>query len=133
MLHGPKKTQRMAAKLRREMSWPEIVLWRALKERPGGLRFRHQSPAGLYAIDFFCPRYKLAVEVDGEAHGRGDRPARDEVRDAWIAARGVRTLRVQAVDVLADLDAVVRLIVHTAGVASPPDSSPGKGGGAPKA
>ena len=133
MLHGPKSTQRLAAKLRREMTWPEIVLWRALKARPGGLRFRHQSPAGEYALDFFCPRYKLAVEVDGEAHGRGDRPARDEVRDAWVAAQGVRTLRVRAVDVLADLDAVVRLIVHAAGTTSRPESSPGRGGGAPKA
>ena len=86
MLHGPKSTQRQAAQLRREMTWPEIVLWRALKTRPGGLRFRHQHPAGPYVLDFFYARHRLAVEVDGEAHGRGDRPARDEARDAWLAS-----------------------------------------------
>ena len=114
------------------MTWPKIVLWRALKDRPGGLRFRHQHPAGPYALNFFCPRYKLAVEVDGEAHGRGDRPARDSVRDAWIAAQRVRTPRV--VDVLADLDAVVRQIVHTAagpGRELPLHHRPKRAGGPP--
>jgi hypothetical protein len=28
------------------------------------------------------------VEVDGEAHGRGDRPERDAERDAWLEAQG---------------------------------------------
>ena len=114
MLHGPKRTQQIAAWLRREMTLPELILWEALKARPGGLRFRHQHPAGEYALDFFCPRWRLAIEVDGEAHERGDRPARDEARDAWVLAQGVRTLRVPAKDVLGELDAVVRYIVAEA-------------------
>lgn len=111
MLHGPKPTQQRARKLRHEMSLPEVLLWRELRKRPGDLRFRHQHPAGDYVLDFFCPRYRLALEVDVEAHDRGDRPERDLVRDAWLAAQGVRVLRVAARDVLGDLDAVVRLIV----------------------
>ncbi len=114
MLHGPKPTQKRAKQLRREMSLPEVLLWQALRKRPGDLRFRHQHPAGEYVLDFFCPRFRLAVEVDGEAHDRGDRPDRDVVRDAWLMAKGVRVLRVSAKDVLADLDAVVRHIVVVA-------------------
>lgn len=114
MLHGPKPTQRRAKKLRREMSLPEVLLWQALRKRPGDLRFRHQHPAGEYVLDFFCPRVRLAVEVDGQAHDRGDRPERDAERDAWLMAQGVRVLRVSAKDVLADLDAVVRYIVFVA-------------------
>ena len=111
MLHGPKPTQRRARKLRREMSLPEVLLWQALKKRPGDLRFRYQHPAGEYVLDFFCPRIRLVVEVDGQAHDRGDRPERDAERDAWLVAQGVRVLRVSAKDVLGDLDAVVRFIV----------------------
>lgn len=114
MLHGPKPTQRRAKRLRREMSLPEVLLWRELRKRPGDLRFRHQHPAGDYVLDFFCPRCRLALEVDGEAHDRGDRPERDLVRDAWLAAQGGRVLRVSAKDVLGDLDAVVRFIVISA-------------------
>ena len=111
MLHGPKRTQKRAKQLRREMTLPEILLWRALQQRPAGLRFRKQHPAGEYVLDFFCPRFKLAVEVDGEAHERGNRPERDAVRDAWVRAQGVRTLRIPAAEVMHDLEAVVRHIV----------------------
>jgi very-short-patch-repair endonuclease len=96
------------------MSLPEVLLWQALRQRPSGLKFRRQHPAGHYVLDFFCARHRLAVEVDGETHSRGDRPERDEVRDRWLGEQGVRVVRIAAKDVLGDLDAVVRFIVHTA-------------------
>jgi very-short-patch-repair endonuclease len=111
MLHGPKRTQKRAAQLRREMSLPEVLLWQALRQRPGGLKFRHQHPAGEYVLDFFCPRRRLAIEVDGEAHSRGDRPHTDAIRDAWISRQGVRTIRIPAREVLHDVEAVVRHIM----------------------
>jgi very-short-patch-repair endonuclease len=46
----------------------------------------------------------LAIEVDGYSHGTGDRPQRDEKRDAWLAARGIRTLRLRAQLVLSDMN-----------------------------
>lgn len=115
MLHGPRSTLKRARVLRRTMTLPEVLLWQALRQRPGGLRFRRQHPAGAYVLDFFCPAARLAIEVDGEAHARGDQPGRDAQRDAWIARHGVRTLRVAAGDVLRDLDGVVRQVVHVAG------------------
>jgi len=120
MLHGPKPTQRRAAKLRREMTLPEGLLWRELRKRPAGLRFRRQHPAGRYVLDFFCPSERLAVEIDGEAHDRGDRPVHDAARDKWLEAQGVRVLRISAREVLNDLDAVVRHITHIANPPPPP-------------
>ena len=107
MLHRPKRTQRRAARLRREMSLPEVLLWQELRKRPAGLRFRHQHPAGNYSLDFFCARYKLAIEVDGEPHERGDQPLRDAARDAWLGSQGVRVLRIPAAEVLSNLGGVV--------------------------
>ncbi len=124
MLHGPKETQHRAKHLRRTMTLPEIILWQELRRRPNGLRFRHQHPAGPYVLDFFCPRFKLAVEVDGEAHEYGDRPQRDEARDIWILSQGVKTLRLAAAEVLNNLEGVIQHIVATA-----QNSSPGGGGG----
>ena len=90
MLYGPKSTQRRARELRRTMSLPEVLLWQELRKRPEGLRFRRQHPAGPYVVDFFCPARKLAIEVDGEAHGYGDRPVRDRVRDDWLLGEGIK-------------------------------------------
>jgi hypothetical protein len=78
------------------MTLPEVLLWQELRKRPGDLRFRRQHPAGVYVLDFFCPRHRLAIEVDGEAHNRGDRPERDAVRSAWLAGEGIKVIRIPA-------------------------------------
>jgi very-short-patch-repair endonuclease len=96
------------------MTLPEVRLWLALRGNDAGLRFRRQYPAGGYVLDFYHAPSRLAVEVDGEAHERGDRPARDAQRDAWLAERGVLVVRYSARDVLAELEAVVRQIVALA-------------------
>ncbi len=114
MLHGPKSTQRRASQLREELTLPEVLLWQALRKRPGALKFRRQHPAGPYVLDFFCPAAKLAVEVDGKAHDMGDRPERDAARDAFVAEHGVQTLRIPATDVLRDRDEVIARIVAVA-------------------
>ncbi|WP_321163196.1 endonuclease domain-containing protein [Sphingomonas sp. Leaf412] len=100
-----------ARKERRSNNLPEVVLWRALRTRPAGLKFRRQHPIAGYCLDFACLSARLAIEVDGEAHARGDRPARDAARDAALRDLGFRTLRIPARDVLSDTDAAVRAIV----------------------
>ena len=124
MLSGPKSTIQRARGLRREMSLPERLLWRELRKRPNDLKFRKQHPAGPYSADFFCHQARLVVEIDGEAHERGDRSERDSRRDSWFAERHFRTLRIPASEVLNNLDGVVRWIVDHA------PSSPEGGGGA---
>jgi very-short-patch-repair endonuclease len=101
-----------ARRLRREMTLPEVLVWRVLRGRPEGYRFRRQHPSGLFVADFYCASARLVIEVDGVAHEMGDRLARDVRRDAWLAEQGVAVLRIPAKDVLHDLDAVVRLILR---------------------
>jgi very-short-patch-repair endonuclease len=92
----------------------EIGLWTALRRNDAGLRFRRQHAAGGYVLDFYCAPARLAIEVDGEAHNRGDRPTRDAVRDEWLAQQGLRVLRYPAGDVLSNLEGVVREIMTVA-------------------
>ena len=101
-----------AKAMRCTMSPSETALWAVLKERPGGFKFRRQHPAGDYVLDFFCPAAGLAIEVDGEAHDRGNRPERDMRRDAFLRECGVETLRIPAREVFANLDSVVSMIVE---------------------
>jgi len=111
-MDGSRITKDRAKALRRSMSLPEVLLWKALK---GGavdrLHFRKPHPIGPYILDFYCDAAKLAVEVDGATHGTEDRPERDDRRDAWLAAQGIATLRLPASLVLRDVDAAVRTIV----------------------
>jgi very-short-patch-repair endonuclease len=48
------------------MSLPEVLLWQALRARPGGWKFRRQHPSGPYVADFYCHEARLIVEVDGD-------------------------------------------------------------------
>jgi len=105
---------RNARKLRRKMSLPEVILWHWLRQRPDGLKFRRQHPTGPYVLDFFCSDARLAIEVDGEVHSRGDRPERDAVRDQRLVDAGIETMRIPAADLLKDADAVLRWIVAEA-------------------
>lgn len=103
-----------ARKLRRELTLPEGLLWRELRKRPEGLKFRRQHPSGAYVLDFYCSDARLAIEVDGFAHSTGHRPQRDEARDAWFAYAGIATLRIPAQAVLEDLAAAILHIVTEA-------------------
>ncbi|MFW2830465.1 endonuclease domain-containing protein [Sphingomonas sp. ID0503] len=96
------------------MTLPEVLLWQALRGRPAALRFRRQHPAGRYILDFYCPAVRLCIEVDGEVHGRGNQPAWDKERDAWLRSQSVRVLRIPAGEVLRDVEACVLHIVRVA-------------------
>jgi very-short-patch-repair endonuclease len=91
------------------MSFPERLLWRALRNQQCALRFRRQHPAGPYVLDFYCHEAKLCVEVDGEQHRFTAH--RDEARDRWLAGQGVRTLRIAAHEILDNLEGAVQHII----------------------
>ncbi len=130
---GKADAVRRARQQRRAMSPPELALWSVLRTRPGGLKFRRQHPVGRdLALDFFCNDARLAIEVDGEAHDRGDRPERDDARDRFLAGVGITTIRVPAVDVLRTLDDVVAGILHAAAARLPLHHSPSASGPPPR-
>ena len=100
------------------MTPPELALWMRLRRRaPGPPVFRRQHPFGPYVLDFYCAKAKLAIEVDGQSHGMGDRPARDERRDAFLARVGVRMRRYQASDVMADPNGIANGVFEAVGFA----------------
>jgi very-short-patch-repair endonuclease len=124
-MRAPVLTFKRARTLRREMTLPEVVLWGALRGgRLNGMRFRRQHPIGPYILDFYCPSTRLAVEIDGFAHDNPAQVEHDERRDAWLAARGVKIVRVAAADVLKDhkLEGVLLAIEQAA--APPPSAVP---------
>ena len=111
MINGPAGTLRRARKLRAEMSLPETMLWSALRQRPGGFKFRRQHPAGIYVLDFYCAKARLAIEVDGWVHDNPATAERDRRRSAFLLSQGVAITRVPASRVLGDMEAVVVRIV----------------------
>jgi very-short-patch-repair endonuclease len=114
MLSGPVETIRRARRLRRTMSLPEVLLWQELRKRPEGLKFRRQQAANKYVTDFYCHAARLAIEVDGQAHERGNAPEWDAERDLSLYRQDVMTIRIAACDVLDNLEGTVMHVVNQA-------------------
>ncbi len=107
-MRSPTPTHAFARKLRGELSLPEKLIWVRIRRRePGRPVFRRQHPIRPYVLDFYCAPARLCVEIDGQGHGFGDRPARDDRRDAFLAAAGIEVVRIPASTVLDDPEAVV--------------------------
>lgn len=57
----------IARKLRKDMTREERKLWYdCLHNLP--IRFYRQKPIGNYIADFYCPKLKLVIELDGSQH-----------------------------------------------------------------
>jgi very-short-patch-repair endonuclease len=100
-----------ARAMRREMTQAEYRLWTVLRDRElHHWRFRRQAPIGQYIADFFCPRLKLIVEVDGDQHGFDGNAQQDAARTHWLQRAGYRVLRFGNRDVMHNLDGVWQFI-----------------------
>jgi very-short-patch-repair endonuclease len=77
------------------MSLPEVLLWQQLRGAKSGPKFRRQHPVGPYIVTFTAVRLHSSSK---STHSRGDRPARDETRQAFLIENGYRVLRIPAAD-----------------------------------
>ena len=103
--------EQAAKKLRKNLTTAESHLWQALRNKQlKGLRFRCQHPVGNFILDFYCPAYKLAIEVDGEIHAQ--QIDYDKARTAELEKYGYRVLRFSNDQVMNHLPQVLEEIKH---------------------
>jgi very-short-patch-repair endonuclease len=121
-----------AKRERRSGNLPEVILWRELRKRPGGYKFRRQHPISDCVLDVACLERRLAIEVDGAAHDRGDRPERDVRRDAYLRSRGFEVLRISAREILGNLEGAIMTVVVACDRRSPLHHQPVAGGPPPR-
>ena len=57
------------------------------------MHFRRQHPVSKFIVDFYCHKFKLAIELDGEIHEQKDQKERDFIREKDLNALGIHVLR----------------------------------------
>jgi very-short-patch-repair endonuclease len=83
---------RLAARYRQNAPESERTFAAALQIlEPHGIFFQHQVPLYGYIGDFYSPRHKLLIEIDGPAHRKRQRY--DRIRDWHLKKKGIRTVR----------------------------------------
>lgn len=127
LLNGLRRLTVYARTMRKQPTDAEAVLWRRLRGRQLGVRFRRQHPVAGYIIDFYCPEARLAIELDGGGHADANQRRYDERRDRTLTEQGIRVMRLWNPDVLREQEAVLELIwtcVHGAPVPQNPHLNP---------
>ena len=97
--------------LRGNMTDAERHLWAKIRMKQlKGYQFYRQKPIGDYIVDFFCPRAKLVIEVDGSQHFSDEMTEHDRIRNEYLSSLGLRVLRFTNTDVLTHIERVVESI-----------------------
>ncbi len=99
--------------LRNNMPNAEVILWSQLKNKQfHNLKFRRQYGVGVYIIDFYCPKLKLAIELDGHSHYVEGVEEYDKQRQEYIESFGIHFLRFTNNDVYENLEGVLEEILN---------------------
>jgi len=103
------------------MTDAEKVIWfKTRRKQIKNLQFYRQKPIGSYIVDFFCPKAKLVIEIDGGQHYEAKGERQDKIRDEYLKKLGLKILRFQNTDVLKDIDGVVKVICDAIEKGFPP-------------
>lgn len=102
---------RKARKMARNMTLPERLMWDALKSGIHGVSFYKQEPMYGYIVDFWCPKARLVVEVDGPMHEK--QRGYDRKRDKVMEDEGLAVLRFSDGAVKRNLAAVRAVVSKT--------------------
>jgi very-short-patch-repair endonuclease len=106
--------------LRRQSTNAESALWAHLRGRRfAGFKVRRQHPCGPFILDFFCPRCRLAIELDGGQHFEPAAQAYDARRSRYLAGRGITVIRFGADLVFREPRAVLAAIAAALGIDDP--------------
>ncbi|MDZ8082600.1 MAG: endonuclease domain-containing protein [Nostoc sp. DcaGUA01] len=106
--YNPKLVER-AKELRKNMTSAEKKLWNNYLKN---LKFRvlKQRPINNFIVDFYCPNFKLVIEVDGDSHFTQEGKDYDSERTAILAGYGLKVMRFTNDDVLNNFEGVCQKI-----------------------
>jgi very-short-patch-repair endonuclease len=96
--------------LRNNMTETEKKLWKYLKNEQLGIKFRRQHSIGHYIADFYCPEKKMVIEIDGSQHYTEDGLEYDKIREEYMTALGIKTIRFSNSDVTTNIEGILILL-----------------------
>lgn len=112
LVNNPKlKTQRSI--LRKGQTDAERLLWSKLRNKQlCNTKFFRQYSIGNYIVDFYSPKNRLAIEIDGGQHNEDGVKAYDAQRTEYLKQQGVKVIRFWNNEVLSNLEGVLEVVVQ---------------------
>jgi very-short-patch-repair endonuclease len=111
----PKYVIPLAKDLRKNQTEAEKALWEQVRDRRlNGYKFYRQCPIGRYIADFYCPKLRLVIELDGGVHDEEAQRIYDEIRQKEIECRRLTVLRVINEEIIRNMNDVLNAIISYA-------------------
>jgi len=95
--------------LRKNQTPQEVILWKYLRGNKLGVKFKRQFSVGPYILDFYSPKNKLAIELDGFQHFNNKEY--DKERSEYLSILGVRVIRFWNSEIDANIDSAISKII----------------------
>ena len=90
------------------MTDAEQILWSRIRRKQLKSRqFYRQKIIGNYITDFYCPKSKLIIEIDGGQHYSEQEKKKDKIRDDYISKIGLKVLRFSDNEIFKNLEDVI--------------------------
>ena len=101
----------ISRKLRKNTTDAEKLLWSRIRGKQlKGLPVYRQKPIGRFIVDFYCPKAKLVIELNGGQHYSEAVRKGDQSRDNYMESVGLRVLRFSDREVFENLAGVLEKI-----------------------
>jgi len=111
MLKYNAKLKSRARQLRQNLTDSERALWLRLRGKQlAGIQFYRQKPIGDFIVDFYAPKAKLVIEIDGSQHMEAHHAEEDKQRDEYLRSLGLMVLRFNSRQVLKETEAIMEFI-----------------------
>jgi very-short-patch-repair endonuclease len=97
--------------LRSNLTSAEARLWKLIQNsKLDGIKFRRQHSLGNYIVDFYCPKYLLVIELDGNIHFNPVNEEYDTKRTTYINSLGIKVIRFENKEVFEKTEFVLEEI-----------------------
>lgn len=111
MLPFKKELKPLARNLRSSMTDAEQLIWsRIRKKQICDVQFYRQKNIGNYIVDFYCPKGKLILEIDGSHHYEEEGIKKDRVRDNYFDGLNLTVMRFSDIDVFKNINGILERI-----------------------
>jgi very-short-patch-repair endonuclease len=105
-LYNNKTLKERRQELRNNQTESEKLFWKFIsKNKILGLRFLRQYGVGPYILDFYCPKIRLGIELDGKIHEKNK--LYDKDREKYLDGLDIKIIRFQNDDVLKNIKKVL--------------------------
>ncbi len=91
----------------------ERLLWEKLRKSQLGYKFTRQYSAGPYIVDFYCPKLRFAIELDGDVHNSSEARMYDKERDKYLQGLDIVTIRFWNNEIVKGLEKVINVILKS--------------------